>query len=71
VILAIAGAVAAIASFVLMQMALNVRSNAGSAPFLFHIVGLVLFLVWLASIVATIVGIVGTVARSVRQRRSG
>jgi uncharacterized membrane protein YccF (DUF307 family) len=45
-------------------------NSVGSGALWFQVVGFVLFLVWLASIVATIVGIIGTVVRSVRHHRS-
>jgi len=68
VIMAIAGPPTAIVTFVLMQLAFGAADSAGSPTLLFQIVGFVLFLVWLASIAATIVGIVGAIVRSVRQR---
>lgn len=64
VIMLVAGLIVAIVSFFLMQLALNVH---GFMPLVFHIVGFVLFLVWLASIVATIVGLVGTIVRIARR----
>lgn len=68
VVTAIAGLITAIVAFVPMQVALNVH---GSGAVVFHIVGLALFLIWLASMVAAIVGIIGAVVRSARQHRSG
>ncbi len=64
VIMLIAGSITAIVSFFLMQLALNVHNF---MPLVFHIVGFVLFVVWLASIVATVVGLIGTIVRIVRQ----
>jgi heme exporter protein D len=54
-----------------MQLAFSAANSAGSGSLWFQIAGFVLFLVWLASMVATIVGIIGAVVRSVRQHRSG
>src|ERR1700732_5075766 len=66
VIMAIAGPVTFIVSFVLMNLAFDAAEGAGSGSLWFNVAGFVLFVVWLASIVATIVGIVGTVVRIVR-----
>jgi hypothetical protein len=69
--MAIAGPVTFIVSFVLMNLAFSAAESAGSGSLWFNVAGFVLFVVWLASIVATIVGIVGTVVRIVRQHPSG
>jgi hypothetical protein len=71
VIMAVAGPVTFIVTFILMQLAFGASASAGFGSLWFQVVGYVLFLVWLASIVATIVGAIGTVVRSVRQHRSG
>ena len=70
-IMAIVGPVIALVTFVIMQLAFGAADSAESGILWFQILGFVSFLVWLASIVATIVGIIGTVVRSVRQNRSG
>jgi hypothetical protein len=62
VIMACAGPVTFIVTYFLMQLAFGAADSAGGALG-FQIVGFVLFLVWLASIAATIVGIIGTVVR--------
>jgi hypothetical protein len=67
VIMAIVGPPTSIVAFVVMQLAFGAANSAGSGTLWFQIVGFALFLVWLASIVATIVGIIGAVVRSVRQ----
>lgn len=67
VILALAGVVAAMVTFVLMFFAFN----AWSVSDFFVIVGYVLLAVCLASIAATLVGIVGAVVRIVGRRRLG
>jgi heme exporter protein D len=64
--MAIAGLVTLIVAFVLMELAFQRFDSVWG-----EVAGLVLFLVWLASIVVTIVGVIGTVVRSVRQHRSG
>ncbi|WP_319436266.1 hypothetical protein [Mycobacterium sp. RTGN5] len=56
-------------TFVLMQLAFGAATG-GSNSLLFEIVGFVLFAMWLASVVATIVGIIGVVVWGVRQLRS-
>jgi len=63
--MAIGGPIIAVVSFVLMQLAFGAAADSGYATF--QIIGFVLFLVWLASIPATIVGIIGAIVRSVRQ----
>lgn len=68
VIMAIAGPVIALVSFILMQLAFGAADSGGSGTLLFQILGFVLFLVWLASIPATIVGIIVAIVRSVGQR---
>ncbi|GJF09603.1 hypothetical protein NGTWS0302_24190 [Mycolicibacterium cyprinidarum] len=65
VILALAGVAAAMVTFVLMFFAFN----AWSVSDFFVIVGYVLLAVCLASIAATLVGIVGAVVRIVGRRR--
>ena len=72
VIMAIAGLVTCIVTYVLTKLAFAAAErSAGSGSFWFHVIGSALFLVYLASIAATTVGIVGAVVRSVRQHRSG
>jgi Protein of unknown function (DUF2510) len=68
VIMAIAGPVTSIVTYVLMQLSFD-AADSGRYWFIlvFQIVGFVLFLVWLASNVATTVGIIGAIVRSVRQ----
>ncbi|MGF2944206.1 hypothetical protein [Mycobacterium sp. HUMS_1102779] len=66
--MAIAGPVIALVSFILMQLAFGAADSGGSGTLLFQILGFVLFLVWLASIPATIVGIIVAIVRSVGQR---
>lgn len=68
--MAITGPVVAIVTFVLMQLAFGAAAGAGSGSLWFEIVGFVLFVIWLASLVATIVGIIGTVVWGVRQLRN-
>jgi len=51
-------------------MQLSYDPAAGGVPGL-GFVALAVFLIWLASILATLVGIIGTVVRSVRQGKSG
>jgi len=68
VIMAIAGAVTFIVMYLLMQLSYD--PAAGGVPGL-GFVALAVFLIWLASILATLVGIIGTVVRSVRQGKSG
>jgi hypothetical protein len=72
VLMAIAGPVTGIVTFVLMQLAFGAAADsAGSGSLWLEIVGFLLFVVWLASIVATIVGIIGAVVRRVGQHRTG
>lgn len=65
--MAITGPVIAPVTFVLMQLAFEAGDSAESGTLWFQIGGFVLFLFWLASIVATIVGIVGAIVRAVRR----
>ncbi len=65
--MAIVGPVIALVSFVLMQLAFGAANSAGSGTLWFQIIGFVLFVVWLASILAMIVGIIGAIVRSVKQ----
>lgn len=65
VILAIAGFVGGFVTFVLMQLAFSAASE-GSGALFFEIVGFALFIVWLVSIVATVVGVIGAIVRAVQ-----
>ncbi|OBG25435.1 DUF2510 domain-containing protein [Mycobacterium sp. E3198] len=67
-IMAIGGPPTAIVTFILMQLAFGAANRGGSGTLIFQISGFVLFLLWLASAVATIVGVVGAIVRSVRQQ---
>jgi hypothetical protein len=69
--MAIAGLVTCIVTYVLTKLAFAAAEAAGSGSVWFHVIGSALFLVYLASIAATTVGIIGAVVRSVRQHRSG
>lgn len=64
VMLAIIGPVVAIVAFVLMQLAFGAAADGtGSGSLWLEIVGFVLFVVWLASIVVTVVGVIGALVR--------
>jgi len=60
-------------TFVLTQLAFGAAAegSAGSWSLWLQVIGSALFVVYLASIAATTVGIIGTVVRSFRQHRSG
>jgi hypothetical protein len=60
VILAIAGPVVGLVTFILMQLSFGAAAD---GSLLFNIIGFALFAVWLACILATLVGIVGVVVR--------
>lgn len=66
-ILAIAGSITALVTFAFMQVAFGAADSAGSGQLWFQIVGSVFFLGWLASIVATLVGVIGGIVWGVRQ----
>lgn len=63
--LAIAGALAAVLAYLPMEFALD---GDGLAV---HLIGMLLFVVWLAGLVATPVGVIGTVVRAIQRRRRG
>ena len=67
VIMAIAGPLTALVTFILMQLAFGAGSHEGSWTQSLQMLGFVFFVLWLASIVATIVGIIALIVRSVRQ----
>jgi Na+/phosphate symporter len=73
--MAIAGLVTCIVMFVLTKLAFGAAERgAESGSLWFEVIGFAFFLVYLASIAATTVGITGTVVtvvRSIRQHRSG
>lgn len=69
--MAIVGPLTAIVAFVVMQLAFGAADRGGSATLLLQIIGFVAFLLWLASALATTVGIIGATVRTVRQRQSG
>jgi hypothetical protein len=71
VTIAVGGPVTFIVTFILMQLAFGADAGAGSGSLVFQVVGCVLFLVWLPGGVATLVGAIGTAARSIGQRRIG
>lgn len=54
-------------SFILMQLAFGAAADGGGSSLLFEILGFALFVVWLASAIGFLVGIVGTIARLVRR----
>lgn len=61
-VLLLSGSVlAGFVAFILMQLAFGAADN--GAALLFEIVGFALFIVWLASIVGFIVGLVGIIVR--------
>jgi hypothetical protein len=66
--MAIGGPITALVTYVIMQLAFSAADSGGSGTLIFQIIGFVAFLLWLASVVATIVGIIGTVVWAVRQR---
>ena len=59
--MAIAGLVTCIVTYVLTKLAFAAAEAAGSGSVWFHVIGSALFLVYLASIAATTVGIIGAV----------
>ena len=61
VLMAIASAVTCLIAFVLMQLAFGAAGNAGALAF--EILGFVLFVLFLASAVTTLVGIIGMLRR--------
>jgi hypothetical protein len=72
VIMAIAGLVTAIVTHILSMLAFNAtEARAEPGSFWFPVIGSALFLVFLAGIAATTVGIIAAVVRIVKQRRSG
>jgi hypothetical protein len=64
-ILAIGGPIAGFATFILMQLSFTAASD---GSLVFNIIGFALFVVWLACIVATVVGIVGVIVRRAQNR---
>jgi hypothetical protein len=72
-IMAIAGLPTALAAFIAMQCAFSAAGgSADGSPWQLplQIIGEVLFLVYLASLVAILAGVIGAIVRSIRQRRS-
>ena len=67
--MACVGPIVGVVTFVLMQLAFGAATGRSDSLW-FEIVGFVLFAIWLASVVVTIVGIIGVVVWVVRQLRS-
>jgi urea transporter len=66
-ILAIGGPIVGFVTFILMQLSFTAATD-GSFALIFEIIGLALFVVWLACIVATVVGIIGVIVRLAQNR---
>lgn len=66
VILLIASFFTGVVTFILMQLAFGAASN-GDGALVFEVVGFALFIVWLACVVAFLVGLIGAIIRLVQQ----
>jgi hypothetical protein len=56
-----------IVAFILMQLAFGAAADGGGSSLVFEICGFALFIVWLASAIGFLVGIIGTIVRLAQQ----